>query len=105
MKLSVIARYWAARELTRIERVEAGQIAFQAPFACPQFTIKVAVPAEAGSSSTPRVQITAGATRTVLSPVTALRQLKPGTFHRGDSALLVCFDLAKGSSRLELGPP
>ena len=40
MKLSEIARYWAARELTRIER-EANIVTFRAPFACPLFTVSV----------------------------------------------------------------
>ena len=35
MKLSEIARYWAARELTRIERGADRAIALDAPFACP----------------------------------------------------------------------
>ncbi len=44
MKLSEIARYWAAKELTRIDRQEK-TIDFHAPFACPQFTVKCSTPA------------------------------------------------------------
>jgi len=40
MKLSEIARYWAAKELTRIENV-GGKIQLHAPFACPLFTLEV----------------------------------------------------------------
>jgi hypothetical protein len=40
MKLSEIARYWAAKELTRIERV-GEKIQLHAPFACPGFTLEV----------------------------------------------------------------
>jgi len=40
MKLSEIARYWAAKELTRIETVD-GKIQLHAPFACPAFTLQV----------------------------------------------------------------
>ncbi|MGE3820318.1 MAG: hypothetical protein AB7I30_12940, partial [Isosphaeraceae bacterium] len=40
MKLSEISRYWAARELTRIDLGPNGA-SFQAPFACPGFTLKV----------------------------------------------------------------
>ena len=43
MKLNEIARYWAAKELTRIER-ETGAIAFRAPFACPDFTVQFGTP-------------------------------------------------------------
>ena len=42
MKLSEIARYWAAKELTRIE--PAGwEMRFHAPFAAKDFTVKVKV--------------------------------------------------------------
>jgi hypothetical protein len=103
MKLGEIARYWAARELTRIERPGPGQITLQAPFACPQFTIKVEPPADAGSSPTASIRITSGASETRLSAVAALLELKSATFHRRDGAVLACFDLAKGSTRVELG--
>jgi hypothetical protein len=102
MKLAEIARYWAARELTRLERPAPGQIALQAPFACPQFTIKLELPAAEGVSPPARVRITAAGHETALSPVATARQLKPGTFHRSDAAVIVCFDLAKGSSRIDL---
>ena len=41
MKLSELARYWAVRELTRIDRPAPGQLDLRAPFACPRFTVKV----------------------------------------------------------------
>ena len=40
MKLSEIARYAAARTLTRIE-APAGRVEFRAPFACPAFTVRL----------------------------------------------------------------
>ena len=40
MKLSEVARYWAARELTRIDVSGAGA-AFTAPYACPAFTVRL----------------------------------------------------------------
>ena len=40
MKLSEIARYWAAKELTRIESA-GGKTQLHAPFACPLFTLEV----------------------------------------------------------------
>ena len=103
MRLGEIARYWAARELTRIERPEPGRISIHAPFACPQFTLKVELAGAAASTPTTRVRITAGQSETALSPVAALQALKPGTFHRHDSALVVCLDLQRGTSHLELG--
>ncbi len=40
MKMSEVARYWAAQELTRIERGE-GRVTLTAPVACPGFTLRV----------------------------------------------------------------
>jgi len=40
MKLSEIARYWAAKELTTIEQTDRG-FAIRAPYACPQFTLRL----------------------------------------------------------------
>jgi hypothetical protein len=40
MKLSEIARYWAAKALTRIETV-GSSVRLHAPFACPAFTLQV----------------------------------------------------------------
>ena len=57
MKLSEIARYWAARELTRIERPDASGLAFHAPFACPQFTVKLELSNETARASS-RVRLT-----------------------------------------------
>jgi hypothetical protein len=102
MKLGEIARYWAARELTRIECPRPGQLEFQAPFACPQFTLNVELAEEIASSPSTRARISAGGSETMLSPVAALRQLKPGTFWRHERTLVACLDLPKGSSRLEL---
>ncbi len=100
LKLGEIARYWAARELTRIERRPEGGLALQAPFACPQFTLKVEAGGENAAAA--RVRLTAGATESMLSPAGSMLQLKPGTFVREQQNLVACFDLPKGTSRLEL---
>jgi len=94
MKLSEIARYWAARELTRIER-RAGAIALEAPFACPGFTLSM--PAQ--SDAVPK--LTAGAAPRALREVSSPLGLKPGTWARDQAGVIVCFDLPKGKSRLE----
>jgi hypothetical protein len=44
MKLAEIARYWAARELTRISRSD-GKVRFWAPFGTPDFTVSTPSPA------------------------------------------------------------
>jgi hypothetical protein len=92
MKNSEIARYWAARELTRITH-EAKSIALKAPFACPGFTIQFSSEAK----EPPRLE-SAGQT-TMLTEVRRLVDLKPGTFARDGQKTTVCFDLPKGESR------
>ena len=102
MKLSEIARYWAARELTQIDRPEPAQIAFQAPFSCPDFTLKITLAHDLTLPPLLHTHITAAGKKIPLSPVANLRQLKSGEFHRLDRTLVVCFDLPKGVSRLSL---
>jgi hypothetical protein len=94
LKLSEIARYWAARELTRIGR-QAAAVTFEAPFACPRFTVRFSAP----SNTAPRLR--AGNQFTPLTEVSLPLQLKPGAFARQQTQLLACLDLPKGSSRLE----
>jgi len=95
MKLSEISRYWAAKELTRIER-RAGAITLIAPFASPRFTLSVA----AGTSAVPKLSL-AGKPQP-LSEVSRSLNLAPGTWTRRENDLLVCFDLPKGKSRLDV---
>jgi hypothetical protein len=102
MKLSQIARYWAARELTQIERISPREIGFQAPFACPEFTVKITLTGVSDSQQTKRLRISTGGKEAELSPASSVRQLEPGKFHRSDTTLLACFDLARGISRLLL---
>ncbi len=96
MKLSEVSRYWAAKELTRLERT-GNRVELRAPFACPAFTVRLT----AGAGQQPR--ITRGQEPPVsLAEVRRLLDLKPGTFHRAGETLTVCFDLPKGGSRIEL---
>jgi hypothetical protein len=93
IKLSEIARYWAAKELTNLERREDG-IHLSAPFACPDFTIRLSgIPSEA-----PRV----GTDNRwkPLREVTERRLLVAGTWVREPGGILACFDLPRGNSRL-----
>jgi hypothetical protein len=95
MKLSEIARYWAAKELTRIER-QGRRITFNAPFATTRFTVRT----NANSVAAPR--LTVGADRTELRRVTAPLQLKSQTWHTEGPEVTLCFDLPKGKSTLDL---
>jgi len=95
MKLSQIARYWAARQLTHIDRDGVG-LSLQAPFASADFTIQVA----AHGSAAPQLQV--GETRTALREINRAANLKAGMWLREGDRLVLCFDLPRGHSRLRL---
>lgn len=95
MKLSEIARYWAAKELTRIERLLDG-VSFQAPFACPDFTVRLPAP----PTAVPRLFIQGQSVP--LTEVAQPLQLESGTWARQGAEVLICFDLPKGTSRLQV---
>jgi hypothetical protein len=96
MKNSEIARYWAAKELTRIEK-QGRQVTFSAPFATTRFTVRVA----GNSPAAPR--LTVAGKPVALRRVTAPLQLKSGSWHADGRETVVCFDLPKGKSTLNLG--
>lgn len=95
MKTSEIARYWAAKELTRIEHRER-EVVLSAPFASPDFTI--AVPA--APHALPVVEQD-GRTR-ALKEVAGPLQLVAGTFHRQEGSVMLCFDLPRGRTVVRL---
>jgi len=95
MKLSEVARYWAAKELTRVER-NGSAFAFRAPFTCPGFTARLS------QASRLIPKLTAGLEVVNLREVSKSLELKSGSWCRDGDALLVCFDLPKGESRLTL---
>ena len=94
MKLSEISRYWAAKELTKIDRTETGWT-FAAPFACPQFTVKLPM------KEAKKFSLTAGDRRTELKEVTKPLDLKGGTWVKEKDGATVCFDLPKGACAVE----
>lgn len=93
MKLSELARYWAARELTGLRTVAEG-LEFQAPFACPAFTLRVT-----GRGQAP-VVVAEGGQRVALREVSRALDLQGGTWVRDGGGVVVCFDLPKGVCRL-----
>lgn len=95
MKLSEVARYWAARELTRLECKE-NLIAFHAPFACPDFTVRFGV--KAGAAPRLRIAGESVALKEVSSPL----QLASGAWCRQGEQATVCLALPKGASQLEM---
>ncbi len=95
MKLSEIARYWAARELTEVRR-QGRQIILRAPFATPRFTLQV----EGRLSQPPRIE--AGGIATTLDKVAQPLWLKGGAWHQADTAATLCFDLPKGQTTVTI---
>jgi hypothetical protein len=95
MKVSEIARYWAARELTRIERA-ADRIELTAPFAAANYTLSV--PGRDGA--VPRLLL--GDRPQVLREVSRPLDLRANTYVRQPAELIVCFDLPKGKSQLRV---
>jgi hypothetical protein len=96
MKLGEIARYWAAKELTRTERA-GSSLVFRAPFACPDYTVRF----ETRDPGPPRLR-----TNQRLTPfqeVSGPLQLTPGTWCREGTRTIVCFALPKGQSQIETG--
>lgn len=94
MKLSEIARYYAAKEVTEIKQTDKG-FSIQAPFACPQFTLKL----NSSMSGPPRVMRMEGKA----DPLQEVQQqidLKAGTWLKDKEQTIVCFNLPKGSSLL-----
>ena len=95
MKISEIARYWAARELTAIERTATG-FSFDAPFACAAFTLR----ARSKRPGPPKLIL--GGRPLALEEARRARDLAPGNWLRQEGSLTLCFDLPKGESRLEV---
>jgi len=93
MKLSELARYWAARELTGLIKTPKG-VRIKAPFACPEFTIELTRP------DTRRIVLLHNGKQTELKQVHSQKALNSGTWLTSGSRLLACFDLPKGTSEL-----
>ena len=97
MKLSELSRYWAAKELTRIER-HGNSTRLQAPFACPAFTIRL--PAREQDP----LRVIFGNQPPVSYPeVKQVLDLKSGTWIREAASITLCCDLPKGATELRLG--
>lgn len=96
MKLGEVARYWAARELTRIERA-GNRVEFRAPFVCPAFTVRLTAPANA------QPRVIRGTQPPISYPqVQRLLDLRANTWYRDGETLTVCFDLSKGANTIDL---
>ena len=96
MKLSEVARYAAARELTRIQLADT-RLALHAPFACPAFTLKFS----AAPNTSPRL-LTGTQPPVTYPEVKRALDLRPGAWLRENQTVTLCFDLPKGASAIEL---
>ena len=94
MKLSEIARYWAAKELTSLRVIDGG-FSMDAPFAAPGFTVKV----KGRPAANPAV--VAGGSTKPLRKVSKRAELVAGTWLADGDSTIACFDLPRGSSQLK----
>lgn len=88
MKLSEIARYWAARELTRLNRV-GNRLILESPFAVENFTFRIA-----------KVKGAARLDRK-LEKVSEISGLAAGTWWQGEQTQTVCINLQRGQTVLQ----
>ncbi len=94
MKLSEVARYWAARELTRIDR--SGEVLrIFAPFACADFTLQFR------PSRVSPFRLLHEQNSQPLEEVGRPTLLKSGAWCRAGDKVVACLALPKGTSRLE----
>jgi hypothetical protein len=93
LKLSELARWAAARQWTSLTPTDR-QIDFDAPIACPAFTLAVDEPALGGAA------IQHAGQHHPLAEVSSRAQLAPGTWCRQSGRSLVCFDLPAGASAI-----
>lgn len=93
MKLSELARYWAAKELTQITLAEEA-IQFHAPFACPDFTLSI----PKGARGDLHIQHE-GKTQPLVE-VASRKYLQSNTWCQDQNRLIACFNLPKGNAGL-----
>ncbi len=93
MKLSEIARYQAARELTAIEALDGG-FQLDAPYPCPAFTVRLPL----ASDKAPAILPVRDRIPPSLREVATKESLVPNTWLREGDHVTLCFDLPKGET-------
>ncbi len=93
MKVTEIARYWAAKELTASKRTPQG-IELDAPFECRELTVRV----KWSAAQPPRVR--AGEKVTTFTEVKRKSELAKGKCWREGDSIILCFDLGRGKSHI-----
>jgi hypothetical protein len=94
LKLSEIARYWAARELTGIS-FKDNRILLKAPFACPDFTLQMA-----GMDKTGFNVIYQGKSHSLFRQEDP-KKISSGQWSQAGNQTLICFQLMKGETELK----
>lgn len=89
MKLSEIARYWAAKETTEIA-VSGNSIHLNTPFSCQNFTLKIDKPFQ-------KLKLPNGETFTKIPDSGGLRE---NTFLTDQTSTILCFNLQKGEMQI-----
>jgi hypothetical protein len=96
MKLSEIARYWAAKELTKITlKRDEKLVLLRAPFACEEFTLSLPF-----AEGVPHWQPEPEREAQPLQQVATKLYLKPGTWCREGEMTCACVKMPKGASSL-----
>ncbi|WP_390175935.1 hypothetical protein [Rhodopirellula baltica] len=95
MKVSEIARYWAAKQLTEIEHV-GNRVKLNAPFATEKFTVRM----DGGIGP---VSVQHDGDSVLLKETTTRSGLDSGTWFSNENDLVACFDLPKGTTHLVIG--
>ena len=90
MKLSEISKYWAAKELSSFE-FTANSLHIFAPFASNNFTLQFNKPIK---------ELTLN--KIPLRRINKLSQIKQGEFYTEKNKSIVCFELKKGNSQIEI---
>ena len=92
MRLSEIARYWAARSFTTYDVVGA-RIILNAPFSAEAFTIRI--PFRSRS-----LHLIVDEKKVELKQVSSVTELDSGTWQATDAGTIVCLNLPKGSCEI-----
>lgn len=95
MKLSEIARYWAARELTSITE-EKNRITLKAPFETSAFTVRL-------NRSVRNLRINFQGEEKPIMRIKNLSELKEGTCFVDRTGSIICLDLKKGINEIMTG--
>ena len=97
MKVSEIARYWAAKELTSVTSHEGGGFSLNAPFAAKAFTVSLPV----APNKAPSLGFGENKETIQLREVEKASDLDTGTWLRAsEDKATACFDLPKGLTRI-----